>query len=108
MRSPLMRSPLGDASGIEVPSYAKNGDRMPRQKLLDISSYLTIAITLVLFVVALFVKGLTHDILLEAGVFLVSAKLVLMTYKNSASSEAILRELEQLRKLLGDRDGRSA
>ena len=81
---------------------------MPRQKLLDISSYLTIAITLVLFVVALFVKGLTHDLLLEAGVFLVSAKLVLMTYKNSASSEAILRELEQLRKLLGDRDGRSA
>jgi len=81
---------------------------MPRQKLLDISSYLTIAMTLVLFVVALFVKGLTHDLLLEAGVFLVSAKLVLMTYKNSASSEAILRELEQLRKLLGDRDGRSA
>jgi hypothetical protein len=81
---------------------------MPRQKLLDIGSYLTIGITLVLFVIALFVKGLTHDLLLEAGVFLVSAKLVLMGYKNSVSSEATHKELQHLRKLLEGRDGRSS
>lgn len=81
---------------------------MPRQKFLDIGSYLTIGITLVLFVVALFVKGLTHDLLLEAGVFLVSTKLVLMSYKNSASSEVIYSELQQLRKLLERRDSRSS
>jgi hypothetical protein len=79
---------------------AGNRDRMPRQKLLDVGSYLTIAITLVLFVVALFIKGLTHDLLLEAGVFLVSAKLVLMSYQNRASSEAVHGELQQLRRLL--------
>ncbi|MGE5110332.1 MAG: hypothetical protein ACM3JB_05715 [Acidobacteriaceae bacterium] len=81
---------------------------MPRHKLLDLGSYLTIAITLILFVVALFVKGLTHDLLLEAGVFLVSTKLVLMSYKNNASSDAVLAELQQLRKLLAARDDRSA
>ena len=81
---------------------------MPGPKLLDIGSYLTVAMTLVLFVIALFVKGLTHDLLLEAGVFLVSTKLVLMSYKNSASTEAIRSELEQLRRLLEDREDRSA
>ena len=33
------------------------------------------------FVIALFEKGFTHDLLLEAGVFLVSVKLVIMSYK---------------------------
>src|SRR5438045_2524576 len=42
-----------------------------------------IALTLILFIVALFIQGLTHELLLEAGVFLVSVKLILMSYKNS-------------------------
>jgi hypothetical protein len=68
--------------------------------LLDISSYLTIAITLVLFVMALFVNGLTHDVLLEAGVFLVSAKLVIMSYKSGHLAERVQEELRQIRSLL--------
>ena len=48
-------------------------------------------LTLALFVVALFVKGLTHDLLLEAGVFLVSVKLVLMNYKNSLAMRTLER-----------------
>ena len=36
----------------------------------DPGSLVVIAITLVLFVWALFEKGLTHDLLLEAGVFM--------------------------------------
>lgn len=44
-------------------------------------SALVILLTFVLFVLALFTKGLTHDLLLEAGVFLVSAKLIIMAYK---------------------------
>ncbi len=35
----------------------------------DIGSLLIIIITFILFVIALFVKGFTHDLLLEAGVF---------------------------------------
>jgi hypothetical protein len=68
--------------------------------LLDVGSYLTIASTLVLFVVALFVKGLTHDLLLEAGVFLVSAKLVIMSYKTGYLAESVQAELRQIRSLL--------
>ena len=50
-------------------------------KHLDLGTQLTLAVTLVLFVIALFEKGFTHDLLLEAGVFLVSLKLVIMSYK---------------------------
>ncbi len=46
-------------------------------KHLDLGTQLTLAITLGLFVIALFEKGFTHDLLLEAGVFLVSVKLVI-------------------------------
>ncbi len=35
----------------------------------DLGSIAVILITLILFIVALFTKGFTHDLLLEAGVF---------------------------------------
>jgi hypothetical protein len=50
-------------------------------KRLDLGTQFTLAITLGLFVIALFEKGFTHDLLLEARVFLVSVKLVIMSYK---------------------------
>jgi hypothetical protein len=78
---------------------------MPRQKLLDAGSYLTIAATLALFIVALFVKGVTHDLLLEGGVFLVSAKLVLMASKNSIIADELRSELRRLHELLEARAG---
>ncbi len=49
---------------------------------------------------ALFFTGFTHDLLLEAGVFLISVKLIIMAYKLSVSSEDIHRELEEIKKLL--------
>jgi hypothetical protein len=63
---------------------------------LDRTSWAVIVITLVLFVTAVFVKGLGHDLLLEAGVFLVSVKLILMSYKNSAAAERLSRRLDAL------------
>ena len=77
---------------------------MPRRKLLDIGSWITIAVTLVLFAVALLVEGVPHDLLLEAGVFLVSAKLVIMSYKNALASDELKMELQRLREALEDRD----
>jgi hypothetical protein len=77
---------------------------MPRQKLLDVGSYLTIGVTLVLFIVALFVKGLTHDLLLEAAVFLVSTKLVLMSYKSNLAADDLRNELRRLQELLEPND----
>lgn len=62
----------------------------------DSWSWVVIVITLILFVVALFVKGLTHDLLLEAGVFLISVKLILMTYKNGVTNEGLKRKLDEI------------
>ena len=76
---------------------------MPRRKLLDIGSWVTIAVTLVLFAVALIMKGVTHDLLLEAGVFLVSAKLVIMSYKNAMVSDDLKAEVRRLRETLESR-----
>ena len=72
------------------------------KKHFDTGSIVVIVITFVLFVVALFTKGLTHDLLLEAGVFLVSVKLILMAYKNSVTSKRIIEALEDIKKQLSD------
>lgn len=71
-------------------------------KHMDFASFVVALITLVLFIAALFFKGLTHDLFLEAGVFLVSVKIIVMAYKNSlavgrldAKLEAILAKLEK-------------
>jgi hypothetical protein len=50
---------------------------------IDIGSFIVAIITLGLFVAALFAKGITHDLFLESGVFLISVKIIMMTYKNS-------------------------
>jgi hypothetical protein len=70
---------------------------MDMGKHFDVWSFLVIALTLVLFVAALFTKGFTHDLLLEAGVFLVSVKLILTAYRNSVVNNAIQQKLEEIR-----------
>ncbi len=62
----------------------------------DTGSIVVIFITLVLFGVALVVKGFTHDLLLEAGVFLVSVKLVLMSYKNSIAGISLQKRTDEI------------
>ena len=73
---------------------------MRMHALVDFGTLATIILTLVLFIAALFVKGLTHDLLLEAGVFLVSVKLVLMSYKSGVATDAIRSELTAIRSTL--------
>lgn len=63
---------------------------------LDPGSIVVMAITCVLFVVALVAKGLTHDLLLEAGVFLVSVKLVIMAYKNGLATNRLQATLDDV------------
>ncbi len=63
-------------------------------KTLGLGSLAVITITLILFVTALFVKGFTHDLLLEAAIFLVSVKLIILTYRNSQGVESIERKLD--------------
>lgn len=64
---------------------------------IDDTSLLVMLITLVLFVAALFAKGMTHDLLLEAGVFPVSVKLIMMAYQNSVATQRMLEELAAVR-----------
>lgn len=65
-------------------------------KPLGISSVVVIVITFVLFLLALFTKGLTHDILLEAGLFLVSVKLIIMAYKNAEATTQLTQRLDRI------------
>ena len=69
-------------------------------KHFDVGSILILIITFVLFSLALFFTGFTHDILLEAGVFLVSVKLIIMAFKASKSSSKIELELKEIKELI--------
>lgn len=69
-------------------------------KYFDTGSIIVIITTFLLFIIALFTKGLTHDILLEAGVLLVSVKLILMAYKTGIFFEEILGELKKINQKL--------
>jgi len=70
------------------------------RKYFDIGSITVIAITFLLFAVALFTKGLTHDILLEAGILLVSVKLIMMAYRNTVFYKEITDELKKINERL--------
>jgi hypothetical protein len=70
---------------------------------LDLGSIIIILITFVLFVTALFVKGFTHALLLEAGVFLVSVKVIMMAYQNNMHTNKIIREIREIKDAIGTR-----
>jgi len=70
------------------------------RKHFDLWSIVVIALTLILFVMALLIQGFTHDLLLEAGVFLVSVKLILMSHKNSVLAIETENRLDQIYDLL--------
>ena len=69
----------------------------------DPPTLIVIIVTFVLFTIALFVKGFTHDLLLEAGVFLVSVKLILMGYKQSVTNKMLMDELQEIKKRLAEK-----
>jgi hypothetical protein len=69
-------------------------------KYVDIGSLAIITVTFVLFAIALLVKGFTHDLFLEAGIFLVSVKLIVMAYKNNIGGKKIAKELHVIKQLL--------
>ena len=72
-------------------------------KYLDLGTIIVIIITVLLFTVALFVKGFTHNLLLEAGVLLVSIKLIIMAYRNSINYSDLKKELKEIRRLMEEK-----
>lgn len=73
----------------------------------DAGSLAIIFITFALFTAALYFTGFTHDILLETGVFLVSVKLILMSYKNKVASDNLHKELAEIRSLIQEMNNKS-
>ena len=72
-------------------------------KNFDAGIIIVIVITVLLFAVALFVKGFTNALLLEAGVLLVSIKLIMMAYRNSINYSDLKKELNEIRRLLEEK-----
>ena len=66
------------------------------KKYFSIADALVIAVTFILFAAALFAKGFTNALLLEAGVLLVSIKIIMMNYKLSQTNKKILDKLEEM------------
>jgi hypothetical protein len=81
---------------------------MPISKSSDPGAIIVILLTIGLFLVALFVKGFTHELLLEAGVFLVSVKLILMAKKNAETETRMERHLTQIQESLIRQNSRLA
>jgi hypothetical protein len=74
-----------------------------KMKYFDSGSLVVILLTFILFAVASFVKGITHELLLEAGVLLVSVKLIMMNYKTTIVHQHITRELQEIKKILEEK-----
>lgn len=74
------------------------------KKHIDAGSVTVILVTFMLFTFALFTKGMTHDILLEAGVLLVSVKLILMAYRTAVYYENILLEIRKIQECLNKKN----
>ena len=69
---------------------------------LDPGSIVVAGITLLLFVIALFVKGFTHDLLTETAIFLVSVKIIMMAYRNSVDIRKVNEKLDTIIRLERD------
>ena len=70
------------------------------KKNFDLANTITIAITFILFAIALFATGFTKDLLLEAAVFLVSVKIILMNSENRSSNREIIKKLDEINEKL--------
>lgn len=66
------------------------------KKYFSSADIVVIAITFILFAAALFTKGFTNALLLEAGVLLVSVKIIMMNFKCSQTNKQILEKLQEM------------
>lgn len=73
-------------------------------KYFDRGTIVVIVVTVLLFTVALFVKGFTKALLLEAGVLLVSIKLIMMAYRNTVNYRDLKNELIEIRRMLEEKN----
>jgi hypothetical protein len=71
----------------------------------DLGNILVIALTFALFTIALFTTDLLKDLLLEAGVLLVSIKIIMMNRATAIANREILNKLDKINeKLMQDKN----
>lgn len=80
---------------------------MSKSKFPDPWSIVVIVLTVGIFILASFLKGFTHELLLEAGVFLVSVKLIIMGSKNTKADNRVEQQLNRIEQLLARKDPQS-
>lgn len=64
----------------------------------NLGSLVVVVVTFVLFTLALFTKGFTHDLILEAAIFLVSVKLIIMMHRNKVATDSLYEKLNEIHK----------
>lgn len=74
----------------------------PMNKNFDLANTITILLTVILFAIALFATGFTKDLLLEAGILLVSVKIILTGAANRDSNKEIIKKLNEINEKLQD------
>jgi len=72
------------------------------KKNFDLANTITIALTFILFAIALFTTGFTKELLLEAAVLLVSIKIITMGAANRNSNKEIIKKLNEINEKLED------
>jgi len=71
-------------------------------KKIGIGNSIVISLTIIVFVIALFEKGFTHEILLEIGVLLVSVKLIMMNNKIAMGNKALIKEMHDIKRAMDE------
>jgi len=74
------------------------------KKYLSVTDIIVILITFILFTAAVFTRGITHYLFIEAGVLLVSIKIILMNYKSYLATSSILKEMEEIKKMIIEKE----
>lgn len=69
---------------------------------LDLANTITIALTFIIFAIALFATGFTKELLLEAGVLLVSIKIIAIGAATRNSNKEIIKKLNEINERLQD------
>jgi len=70
------------------------------ERKFDLGDTIIIAITFLLFTIALFSTGFTKDLLLESGILLVSIKIIRMSSANKDSNKEIIKKLNEINEKL--------
>jgi c-di-AMP phosphodiesterase-like protein len=72
------------------------------KKFLDTGNLIVVLLTIILFILALFLKGFSKDLLLEIGVLLVSIKLIFFANKQALFDKEVMQRFDEIKKQISE------